>query len=59
MFRFNEYETMILPVVVGCSVDSETDLIVVSSEVSGFFVVGDWIMIQPSGVVIGVQSLSV
>ena len=45
---------------VGCNVDSEVGLAVVSWEVrEGFLVVGDWIMIQPSGVVTGVHSLSV
>lgn len=50
---------MLLPEVVGCNVDSVIGLIVVSSGISGFLVVGDWIMIQPSGVVSGVHSLSV
>lgn len=50
---------IIVPEVENCDVDSGTSLSVVSSTVCGFLVVGDWIIIQPSGVVIGVHSLSV
>lgn len=53
-------ENAAIPETVGCNVDSEVGLAVVSWEVrEAFLVVGDWIMIQPSGVVTGVHSLSV